>query len=137
MSPRKANPSRLFLHLGYKGLKQDILSKYMNLDQQGSCQVLYVWIDGSGQTMRCKTRTLTNEATSPSDVPVWNFDGSSTGQAEGSNSDVYLYPVALFPDPFRGLPNKIALCETMRFDHKPLLTSEKLVLKSWARRKSR
>ena len=30
------------------------------------------------------------------ELPIWNFDGSSTGQAEGSNSDVYLYPVALY-----------------------------------------
>ena len=54
-----------------------------------------------------------------SDLPVWNFDGSSTGQAEGGNSDVYLHPVALFPDPFRGLPNKIALCETKDHKHEP------------------
>ena len=53
------------------------------------------------------------------ELPIWNFDGSSTGQAEGHNSDVYLHPVALFPDPFRGLPNKIALCETYTHDHKP------------------
>lgn len=36
---------------------------------------------------------------------MWNFDGSSTGQAPGENSDIYLQPVAVFPDPFRGTPN--------------------------------
>jgi glutamine synthetase len=35
------------------------------------------------------------------ELPVWNFDGSSTYQAEGSNTDVYLHPVALYRDPFR------------------------------------
>ena len=36
-----------------------------------------------------------------------DFDGSSTGLAEGSNSDVYLHPVALYKDPFRSkLPLK-------------------------------
>ena len=41
----------------------------------------------------------------------------------GSNSDVYLYPVALFDDPFRKAPNKIALCETYTFDQKPCGTN--------------
>ena len=54
-----------------------------------------------------------------SDLPVWNFDGSSTDQAVGANSDVFLYPVALFDDPFRGKPNKMVLCETYSFDDKP------------------
>jgi glutamine synthetase len=34
-------------------------------------------------------------------LPIWNFDGSSTGQAPGENSDVYLRPCAVYPDPFR------------------------------------
>lgn len=36
------------------------------------------------------------------DYKEWNFDGSSTGQAEGHDSDVYLRPAAVFRDPFRG-----------------------------------
>lgn len=53
------------------------------------------------------------------DLPIWNFDGSSTYQAEGSNSDIYLYPVALYPDPFRIGKNKIVLCETYKYNKKP------------------
>jgi glutamine synthetase len=34
------------------------------------------------------------------DVEEWNFDGSSTGQAPGGDSEIVLRPVALFPDPF-------------------------------------
>lgn len=103
-----------------------LLDKYMSLDQGERVQVLYVWIDGTGESMRCKTKTVEEEPQSPEDLPVWNFDGSSTYQAEGCNSDVYLHPVALFRDPFRRGKNKIALCETYNFDHKPGLANHRL-----------
>lgn len=50
---------------------------------------------------------------------MWNFDGSSTGQAPGDNSDIYLKPVAVFPDPFRGNPNIIVLAECWNPDGTP------------------
>lgn len=37
--------------------------------------------------------------------PIWNFDGSSTGQAPGDDSEVLLKPRAIYPDPFRGGKN--------------------------------
>ena len=83
------------------------------------CQVMYVWIDGSGETMRSKTKTVDFTPGAAEELPIWNFDGSSTGQAEGSNSDVLLHPVALYPDPFRLGNNKIALCETYKHNKKP------------------
>lgn len=42
---------------------------------------------------------------------MWNFDGSSTGQAPGHDSEVLLKPVAIYPDPFRGGKNKLVMCE--------------------------
>lgn len=50
---------------------------------------------------------------------MWNFDGSSTEQAPGDNSDVYLRPVAVFPDPMRGVPNILVLCECWNADGTP------------------
>jgi hypothetical protein len=54
-----------------------------------------------------------------SELPIWNFDGSSTGQAPGHDSEVLLKPVRIFPDPFRGAPHLMVLCETMLPDMTP------------------
>ena len=43
---------------------------------------------------------------------MWNYDGSSTGQAPGSDSEVLLKPCAIFNDPFRGAPHILVLCST-------------------------
>lgn len=53
------------------------------------------------------------------DLPEWNFDGSSTYQSEGSNSDMYLVPAAMFRDPFRKDPNKLVFCEVFKYNRKP------------------
>jgi hypothetical protein len=66
-----------------------------------------------------KTRTVDKEPTSPTDLSWWNFDGSSTGQAEGSNSDIYLKPVAIFKDPFMLDRNKLVMCETYKYNREP------------------
>lgn len=48
--------------------------------------------------MRSKTKCITTPVTSgdPKDFPDWSFDGSSTGQAEGNNSDCILRCAAPF-----------------------------------------
>jgi len=109
--------------MGFHCTDKTVLDRYMRLPMSERCQVMYVWIDGSGETMRSKTRTLDFVPQDPSELPIWNFDGSSTGQAEGSNSDVFLYPVKLFRDPFRLGSNKICLCETYKHNKKPTDTN--------------
>lgn len=103
-----------------------VLDRYLRLTiPDEKTQVLYVWIDGTGEHVRAKTRTINFTAKSPTELPIWNFDGSSTGQAEGSNSDVYLHPVTLYRDPFRLGDNKIVLCETYKHNKKPANTNHR------------
>jgi len=91
------------------------LNKYLELDQKGSIIAEYVWIDSVGG-VRSKCRTLTEKVTAVDQLPTWNFDGSSTGQAPGHNSDVYLTPVAYYPDPFRRGDNILVMCECYNGD---------------------
>jgi glutamine synthetase len=110
----------------YLGNNKAILAKYFQLPQPANkVQLMYLWIDGSGQHMRGKSMTVNKEPESYTDCPVWNFDGSSTEQATGANSDVYLEPVALYQDPFRGGNNKLVLCETYDQDNKPLSSNKR------------
>ncbi|KAK1239950.1 hypothetical protein MKX08_007392 [Trichoderma sp. CBMAI-0020] len=94
--------------------------KYLQLDQKNKIMAEYVWIDAGGET-RSKSRTLDAKDVeyTPENLPVWNFDGSSTGQAAGHDSDVYLRPCAVYPDPFRGSPNIIVLSECWNSDGTP------------------
>ncbi|TGZ76555.1 glutamine synthetase [Ascodesmis nigricans] len=94
------------------------LKKYLGLPQQGSVQAEYIWIDGTNG-VRSKTRTLSKPPASVEDLPEWNFDGSSTAQAPGEDSDVYLRPVAIYPDPFRLGDNILVLCECWNGDGTP------------------
>lgn len=72
----------------------------------------YVWIDGTGLSLRSKSRTLQKKVASIKDIPDWNYDGSSCYQASTYNSEVILKPVAYYKDPFRQGDNIIVMCET-------------------------
>eukprot|EP00435_Cladocopium_sp_Y103_P062652 s594_g24.t1 len=70
----------------------------------------YVWLDAK-QVPRSKTMTMTTLPKSVEGLRTWNYDGSSTEQADGHNSEIYLYPKAIFKDPFRGSPHILVLAE--------------------------
>ena len=94
---------------------QTSLDFLKNLDQKGSIIAEYIWIDGTNG-LRSKCRTLTGKVNKVSELPEWNYDGSSTNQAVTENSEIILKPVAFYPDPFRGGDNILVLSETFMWE---------------------
>ncbi|MDG2266183.1 MAG: glutamine synthetase GlnII [Candidatus Marinimicrobia bacterium] len=78
----------------------------------------YIWMDGHEPTqkLRSKTKVFDGPLNSINDLPIWGFDGSSTNQASGDNSDCMLNPVSYFPDPIRGGDDVLVMCEVMNAD---------------------
>ncbi|KAJ3403972.1 glutamate--ammonia ligase, partial [Chytridiales sp. JEL 0842] len=99
------------------------LAKYLALPQQGKVIATYIWIGGNGMDIRNKQRTLESLPSSPADLPEWNFDGSSTNQASGHDSDIYIRPAAIYKDPFLQGENILVLCDTYNPDGTPHATN--------------
>lgn len=80
----------------------------------------YIWLDGykPTQTMRSKTKVVSDFSGKLEDCPMWSFDGSSTQQAAGNSSDLLLKPVAVFPDPDR-INGYLVMTEVLNPDGTP------------------
>ncbi|XP_076245704.1 glutamine synthetase 2 isoform X1 [Calliopsis andreniformis] len=107
-------------------LEKTLLNRYLSLPQpDDKIQAKYIWIDGTGENVRSKTRTVDFVPKHPSELPIWTYDGSSTYQADGANSDIYLCPVAIYDDPFRRGNNKLVLCDTYNSDKTPTASNKR------------
>ena len=51
----------------------------------GKVSAEYVWLGGTMQDLRCKTKVLDSVPKGVEDLPKWNYDGSSTDQAPGAS----------------------------------------------------
>ena len=86
----------------------------------------YIWIGGEGE-LRSKTRVL--PLVSSNDIPEWNYDASSTGQAPSQgNTEGILKPVAYYKNPLRKMDNwnnLLVLCETYDSNGVPFETNHR------------
>jgi len=105
----------------------------------------YIWLDGVTPTsnIRSKTRVfriseedlgklndMMAEGKSPHEmIPVWGFDGSSTQQASGADSDCALRPALVTPDPLRP-GSLLVLCEVFSTDLTPHASNTRAVLRA-------
>ena len=90
----------------------------------------YIWLDGYTPVPNIRGKTLVKDfADFPSleQLPNWGFDGSSTQQAEGHNSDCVLKPVARYLDSTvkNGV---IVLCEVLHADLTPHSTNARATI---------
>ena len=85
----------------------------------------YVWLDGYPHVKNLRSKIKIEPdmgSLDPSQIPNWGFDGSSTMQAEGSNSDCVLSPVNVVRNPLKNRDYKesyIVLCEVLNPDGSP------------------
>ncbi|PIR39014.1 MAG: glutamine synthetase [Alphaproteobacteria bacterium CG11_big_fil_rev_8_21_14_0_20_39_49] len=79
----------------------------------------YIWLDGTVpvRQIRSKAKVVSlSDNPKIEDFPEWSFDGSSTSQATGDNSDCMLRPINFVKDPIRGEGNYIVMCEVFNAD---------------------
>jgi glutamine synthetase len=83
----------------------------------------YVWLDGytPEPNLRSKVKIVNAETIGASieSFPMWNFDGSSTNQAETGNSDRLLKPVRTYMSDKIPLDTVYVLCEVLNPDGTP------------------
>ena len=84
----------------------------------------YIWLDGGVPTqgLRSKTMVRSDFGGTVEECPMWSFDGSSTNQATGDDSDCLLKPVAVYPDPDRASAY-LVMCEVLNADGTPHATN--------------
>ncbi len=87
--------------------------------------VEYIWVDAYGN-LRSKARTLDEFK-----FPSWNFDGSSTGQADSDKSEIIIVPRKHYINPLmestedgeNSIEHHFVLCECFDENMKPIETN--------------
>lgn len=90
----------------------------------------YIWIGGKNE-IRSKTRVVNQSFSinNPAHIPEWNYDGSSTWQADSNrDTEIILRPCAIYKDPIRKISNTLSLlvlCDTYDTNGTPTYTNNR------------
>ena len=93
----------------------------------------YIWIDADDNP-RFKTKIISKQKLPKYNnlidvLPEWNFDGSSTSQAEGRDSDVLIIPRTIYPNPFVSyIESYLVMCDCWNKDKTPHPTNHRVKL---------
>ena len=89
----------------------------------------YIWIDGENLRSKIKILDISNThlKITVDLLPEWNFDGSSTGQAVGTDSDVLIKPHTIYLNPFvNWMESYLVLCDCYNKNETPHLTNTRV-----------
>jgi glutamine synthetase len=97
--------------------------------------VEYIWLDNNYE-LRSKSQILNignrlpEIGIKPNDLPIWNYDGSSTGQAIGNKSEIIIKPRAIYRCPFRRsnynhAVGYLVMCDTYNTEDLPTETNKR------------
>lgn len=82
------------------------------------CCVEYIWLD-SENNLRSKTRVI--DQNHLKSLPDWNYDGSSTNQAKGRNTEIKIKPRLTVKNPLLDYSHSyLTICETFDHNDQPL-----------------
>ena len=88
----------------------------------------YVWIDPNGN-LRSKNKVVEEDSSKNilMKITEWNFDGSSTGHTNGTNSDILIKPIATFTNPFiKYTKSLLVLCDCYNPDNTPHIMNKRV-----------
>lgn len=103
-----------------------------------SLRAEYIWLDGNDvQLLRSKTKIIDtkDKYLSYESVPDWNFDGSSTKQANTENSEMILKPFKTYKNPIDG--GILVFCGVFNPDGTPHSTNNRAKLEKTVKDKDK
>jgi len=100
-------------------------------NNQANTLLEYIWVGGKGE-IRSKTKVVSGVVSFDiACVPEWNYDGSSTWQADSNgDTEIILKPCFILKDPIRKLNNVnsynyLVLCDTYDSSNNPTPTNHR------------